>query len=94
MGGSGLDVVGMRELGRAAPQSESLRYTAPVISELEIWRAATAMVKRYGDTAGSEAAQRADELLAEGDVAGRIFWFRVGRAIKELQRTAPDGTVH
>ncbi len=34
------------------------------------------------------AAQRADELMADGDMEGRAVWHRIERAIDELQRTA------
>ena len=34
-----------------------------MIPELDIWRAAQVMVKRYGDGAATEAAMRADEFL-------------------------------
>ncbi len=37
-----------------------------VIPDLDIWRAAQAMVKRYGDSAATEAAMRADEFLDQG----------------------------
>ncbi len=36
------------------------------------------------------AAQRADELMAAGDMEGRAVWHRIERAIDELQRTAPE----
>ena len=39
--------------------------------------------------AGLHAAQRADKLMAEGDMEGRRVWHRIGDAIDELQRTAP-----
>jgi len=58
-------------------------------SDLEIYRAAQATITRYGDDAGLHAAQRADELLAAGDMDGRAVWHRIERAIDELQRTAP-----
>ncbi len=35
------------------------------------------------------AAQRADELMAAGDMSGRRVWHRIERAIDELLRTAP-----
>jgi len=35
------------------------------------------------------AAQRADELMAEGDMDGRVVWHSIEHAIDELQRTAP-----
>ncbi len=39
-----------------------------MISDLEIYRAAEATISRYGDGAGLHATQRADELLAAGDM--------------------------
>jgi hypothetical protein len=35
-----------------------------VIPEIDIWRAATLMLKRYGDKALEESTARADELAA------------------------------
>ncbi len=55
----------------------------------DIWRAAQATITRYGDDAALHAAQRADELMAEGDMDGRAVWHRIERAIDELGRTAP-----
>ncbi len=37
-----------------------------MIPDLDIWRAAQVMVKRYGDGAATEAAMRADEFLDQG----------------------------
>jgi len=65
-----------------------------VISDLDIWRTASLMVKRYGDTAALEAGQRADKLLEEGDTMGQAVWLRIASAIEELQREKPDGPVH
>ena len=62
---------------------------AVILSDLEIYRAAHATISRYGDGAGLHAAQRADELLAAGDMDGRAVWHRIERAIDELRRTAP-----
>ena len=41
-----------------------------------------------------EAAQRADELLAAGDMVGRGVWLRVLDAVKELSDTTPTGVIH
>jgi hypothetical protein len=41
-----------------------------VIPEIDIWRVANLMLKRYGDTALVESARRADELATAGDIAG------------------------
>ncbi len=67
-----------------------------MLSDLEIWRAAQATIDQYGDEAALHAAQRADDLLAAGDMEGRAVWHRIERAIDELQRTAPgeDEGVH
>ena len=37
-----------------------------MISDLDLWRAAQVMVKRYGDGVATEAAMRADEFLDQG----------------------------
>jgi hypothetical protein len=63
-----------------------------LISDLDIWRAANILLKRRGEDAGAVAAQRADELLAAGDVEGQIVWKRIAAAVEELQRREPrDG---
>ena len=56
-----------------------------MIAEIDIWRAANILVKRHGVDAALVAAQRADELLAKGDVEGCAVWKR----ILELTRTKP-----
>ena len=61
----------------------------PMLSDLEIYRAAQATISRYGDDAGLHAAHRADALLALGDMEGRAVWHRIEKAIDELRRTAP-----
>jgi len=40
-----------------------------VISEIDIWRVANPMLRRYGDYAEGESARRVDELAADGDDA-------------------------
>ncbi len=63
-----------------------------MIPELDIWRTAQAMVKRYGDSAATEAAMRADEFSDKGNMDGRQVWMRIMQAIEELQRERPgDG---
>lgn len=56
-------------------------------SDKDIYHAAQATIKIHGDGAALFAAQRADELLAEGDMKGRRAWHRIEGAISELQRT-------
>ena len=62
-----------------------------VIYDLDIWQAALLIVKRYGDDAMHEAAERADQLLAEGDMAGAETWHRILNAIERLQAKVPAG---
>jgi len=60
-----------------------------VTSDIDIWRAANLLIKRHGDDASIIAAQRADELLEQGDVEGQIVWKRIVSAIIEWQRIGP-----
>ena len=46
-------------------------------------------MKRYGDEAMLEAAERADQLLDEGDMAGAETWHRILNAIERLQAKVP-----
>ena len=62
---------------------------ADMLSETDIWRAAMAMVKRYGVVAMLEAAARANQLLEEGDPAGAATWHRILDAIERLQAQKP-----
>ncbi len=50
----------------------------------EIYLAAQAVVKSHGGGAALHAAQRADELLAEGEMEGRRVWHRIGEAIRGI----------
>jgi hypothetical protein len=43
----------------------------------DVWQAALLIVKRYGDDAMLEAAERADQLLDECDMAGAETWRRI-----------------
>ena len=53
--------------------------------DIDIWRAATLIIRQYGENAEIVAAQRADELWEHGDHEGRAVWLRIKRAIVELQ---------
>ena len=66
-------------------------------SELDIYRTANLLIKQRGALeAEIEAAQRADELLAAGDMDGQRVWLRVVEAVRDLSIAgpAPAGTVH
>ena len=60
-----------------------------MIPDADMWRAALAIVKRYGDDAMLEATQRADQLLDEGDMAACETWHRILNAIERLQTQKP-----
>jgi len=65
-----------------------------VIPEIDIWRVANLMLKRYGDEADIESARRADELWEVGDAAGVAVWRRVTGAGRQLANMTPPGPVH
>jgi hypothetical protein len=57
-------------------------------AELDIYRAASILVKEYGaEQAPLMAAKRADALLELGDADGQRMWKAVLRAVEELTRT-------
>ncbi len=53
-------------------------------SDLDIYRSANELIKQYGEAADIEAAMRADERLAAGDMDGEAVWIRILKAIEEL----------
>ena len=65
-----------------------------VIPEIEIWRAANLMLKRYGDNALEESATRPDELASAGDHAGADTWRLITAAVEQLANTTPPGPLH
>ncbi len=65
------------------------RYAASI---LDIYRSANELIKQHGDAADIEAAMRADERLAAGDMEGEAVWLRILKAIEELlSEDRPDG---
>ncbi len=48
-----------------------------MLSDLDLWRAANVLIKRYGDGAATEAAMRADEFLDQGNLDGKRLWMRI-----------------
>lgn len=51
------------------------------------------MVRQHREEASLFAAQRADEMLAKGDIEGQSVWKHVLRAIGELERRERRGRV-
>jgi len=65
-----------------------------VIPEIDIWRAANLMLRRYGDNAAEESAARADELAAQDDYNGAAVWRRITDAVGQLANRTPAGPLH
>jgi hypothetical protein len=65
-----------------------------MIPEIDIWRVANLMLKRYGDLAEVESAIRTQELALNGDSAGVAVWRRITDAIEQLVNVTPPGPVH
>jgi hypothetical protein len=61
-----------------------------MISERDVWRAAVAMVRRYGGNARVESAVRVVALNQDGDLQGSAAWHRVMVAIERLQASRPS----
>ncbi len=53
-------------------------------SDLDIYRSTNELIEQYGDAADIEAAMRADECLAAGDMEGEAVWLRIVKAAEEL----------
>ena len=65
-----------------------------MIPEIDIWRVARLMLKRYGDEAETESVRRSDELAEESDHKGAAVWRRVTDAIGQLVNITPPGPLH
>ena len=65
-----------------------------MIPEIDIWRAANLMLKRYGEKALDESATRADELAAQDNYNGAAVWRRIIDAIGQLANTTPSDWIH
>ena len=60
-----------------------------MITDRDVWQAAKLLVDRHGQDATLHAAQRADELLGNGDIDGRAIWHLIEEACVELLRAEP-----
>lgn len=57
------------------------------MSELDISRSAKVLVDQHGRSPPVHAAQRADELLASGNMEGQAVWQGILKAVEALMRT-------
>ncbi len=60
-----------------------------MIPDLDIYRAATLLIMKYGRHAPNHAARWADAMLEAGTPDGHAAFKRILRVIEELQGTAP-----
>ena len=65
-----------------------MRWVNGTLSERDVWITASLMIRRYGQDAVEQAAERADELRSRGDGAGCCIWSRIIGAIEEISH--PD----
>ena len=64
-----------------------------VIPEIDVWRTANLMFRRYGDKAIEESSERADELAAQDDYNGEAIWRRITDAVSQFVNTTPPGSL-
>ena len=57
----------------------------------DVFTAAKLLIDQHGDGAGLVAAQRADQMLDQGDLNGAMVWRGILAGIDELQRGRRDG---
>ena len=65
-----------------------------MIEDREIWACANQLMRQHGADAWFVASQRADALLAEGQIEGHRTFLRILARIRELEQMTPDGAVH
>jgi len=80
-------------IGGGAQKPTIWRRISPVRGypdgQIDIWRVAQLMLKRYGDDAELESAKRADELAETGGLEGAAVWRRVVGADIQLANATP-----
>jgi hypothetical protein len=74
--------------------STASRQFTGVIPEIDIWRTANLMLKRYGEKTFEDSRTRADVLAADGDHDGASTWRRITAAVVQLANNVPPGPVH
>ncbi len=64
------------------------------MDDIDIFRAATVLIKQHGHDAQLVAIKRATEMLNVGDVDGHAVWKRIVDAIKDMERETPRPGEH
>jgi len=65
-----------------------------VINDRELWACADLLLRRHGEKARFAVGQRADELLAQGEMEGHRTFMRILDCIYILEIETPSGWVH
>lgn len=60
----------------------------------DIYRAAKLFINQHGAEAEKTALGRMQAFMDEEDVVGASAWLMIAQAVKELQQTTPNTTVH
>ena len=67
-----------------------------MIPDRDVYRAASVIIKQYGEDARLHATKRADAMRVAGDADAHATWKRILRAVEELQmmESKSGGAVH
>ncbi len=49
-------------------------HSGPMVSDLDIYRTASVLIREHGDNAAFKASAKADEMLEAGNMAGVALW--------------------
>ncbi len=60
----------------------------------DIYRAAQLCINHHGENAEKTALDKMQSFIDEEDVVGASAWLMIAQAVKELQQTTPNRTVH
>ncbi len=83
-------------MGHAVCSAVGVEEEQKMTSDLDVYRSANELIEQHGDAADIEAAMRADERLAAGDMEGEAVWIRIVKAVEELlsEERPADVKVH
>jgi hypothetical protein len=65
-----------------------------MVDDREIWACANHFLRQHGGDAWLVVSQRADELLAEGEMEGHRTFLRILNRIRQLEQSGPVGALH
>jgi hypothetical protein len=83
-----------QERCRCLPLTQADDLDEIVITEIDIWRTANLLLRRYDREAQAEGAARTEALAAAGDHEGAAVWRRITAAVGQLANKTPAGPLH